>query len=193
MMRRDGHQKSPDVAGPPPLKGRKVVLRGKRLSDAAQDYAWRTDAELAGLDAVAPLTLPFGLYLLNYAQELNYLASGRHFAIEDAAGKHIGNCMYYAVDEGRGEAELGILIGDRDYWDQGYGQDAIVTLVDHVFSAMRLNRIYLHTLRTNLRAQQCFRKCGFVECGHTSKDGHDFVVLEILRRQWSNITAMAQG
>ena len=34
--------------------GSKVILRGKKLADAPDDYAWQTDPELAHLDA-APL------------------------------------------------------------------------------------------------------------------------------------------
>ncbi len=32
------------------IKGKKVILREKRLEDAANDYRWRTDPELARLD-----------------------------------------------------------------------------------------------------------------------------------------------
>lgn len=172
------------------LSGQKVVLREKNLSDAAQDYLWRADPELARLDAVIPLTMPFAQYFLNYAEELKYLESGRRFAIEDLDGKHIGNCMYYDVDEESGDAELGILIGDRDYWSKGYGQDSVTTLVNHIFSATRLNRIYLRTLVSNVRAQKCFRKCGFVEVGRLSRDGYVFMVFEMWRHQWQKATAV---
>ena len=36
-------------------RGAKVVLREKRPSDAADDYAWRSDAELARFDAARAL------------------------------------------------------------------------------------------------------------------------------------------
>lgn len=175
------------------LRGQKTMLREKNLSDAARDYLWRTDLELARLDAVAPLTMPFAQYFLNYAEELKYLDSARRFAIEDGEGKHIGNCMYYDVDEEAGDAELGILIGDRDYWSKGYGRDAVTTLVNYIFSATCLDRIYLRTLQTNVRAQRCFRRCGFVESGHLSRDGYDFMILEMGRSQWQKAAATTQG
>jgi len=92
--------------------------------------------------------------------------------------------MYYDIDEGKGEAELGIMIGDRDYWNRGYGTDAITALLHHVFTTTKLNRIYLNTLDWNLRAQSCFRKCGFVPCGQARRAGHAFVVMEIHRNSW---------
>src|SRR3990170_4387759 len=107
------------------LRGDRVVLREKRIEDAPDDYAWRKDPELACLDAALPLTMPYSEYLLIYSEELNYRSQRRcRLAVDNLDHKHIGNIMYYDVDEFRGEAELGILIGDRDYWDKGYGVDA---------------------------------------------------------------------
>ena len=80
----------------------------------------------------------------------------RHrFAVETLDGKHIGNCAYYGVNETKGEAELGIMIGDRDCWDKGYGADAVGTLLDYIFRRTNLKRIHLKTLDSNIRAQKC--------------------------------------
>lgn len=167
------------------LTGLKTRLRLKRLGDAVNDYAWRTDPELSRLDAAAPLSISFGEYLRGYAGEL-YLYEGKktRFAIETLDGKHIGNCAYFKVDKFNKEAELGIMIGDRSYWDKGYGTDAITTLLNHIFSTTDLDRIYLKTLNWNARAQKCFEKCGFTPRGQLAKDGHNFVVMEIRRHQF---------
>lgn len=167
------------------LKGNKVVLREKRLEDAPEDYAWKTDDELCRLDAAFPLQIPYARYLMDYAEELRYPDSiRRRFAIETLDGKHVGNCSYYDINEYRGEAELGIMVGDREYWDKGYGSDAVATLLNHIFRETKLNRIYLHTLEWNIRAQKCFEKCGFVPHGHSTRGWHNFIVMEIQRSQW---------
>jgi len=165
--------------------GNKIVLRDKRLADAQDDYTWQTDPELTQLDAVPPLAIPFPQYLLDYAKELGYSSPiRRRFAIETPDGKHIGNCIYYDINENKGEAELGIMIGNRDYWDKGYGADAVSTLGSYIFRETNLQRIYLKTLESNSRAQRCFKKCGFTPYGHLSKDGYNFVLMEIHRKQW---------
>lgn len=167
------------------ITGTKIKLRGKRLADALDDYTWRTDPELAQLDATPPLTATFPQYLSGLASELRYPSPTRHpFAIETLDGKHIGNCVYYNTDETKGEAELGIMIGNRDYWDKGYGTDAITTLVNYIFRQTSLNRIYLKTLDSNRRAQKCFQKCGFSSYGQLSKDRYSFTLMEIHRKQW---------
>lgn len=167
------------------ITGTKIKLRDKKLADALDDYAWRIDPELAELDATPLLTSAFDEYLADSACELHYPSPTRHsFAIETLDGKHIGNCVYYNISETRGEVEMGIIIGDRDYWDKGYGTDAVTTLLNHIFHQTKLNRIHLKTLTSNPRAYKCFKKCGFVPCGKLTKNGYDFTLMEIHRRQW---------
>ncbi len=181
------------------LIGEKVVLREKRIGDAAKDYAWRCDADLARLDAVLPLTMSYGEYVDYYAGELKSTdRRRRRFAIDSLDnGKHIGNCMYYDIDKGRRQAELGIMIGEREYWGKGYGTDAVTTVVCHIFKETNIDRIYLNTLEWNVRAQRCFRKCGFIACGRVTRRGNDFIVME-LHRSWlkpieGNTTLTPQG
>ena len=166
--------------------GSKVKLRDKRLSDARNDYQWQTNPELVQLDATPLLTISYPDYLLDYTTALQYQATIRHaFAIETLEGKHIGNCVYYNVNKTKGEAELGIMLGDGDYWDKGYGTDVVTTLVKHIFEQTNLKRIYLKTLDCNRRAQKCFQKCGFLPCGSMAKDGYYFVLMELHRKQWA--------
>jgi RimJ/RimL family protein N-acetyltransferase len=166
------------------IAGEKVILREKRVSDVENDYAWRCDPELARYDGILPLKMSYQEYALYYAWDMqNGGRMKRWFAIDSLDEKHIGNCMYYEIDEDRKQAKLGIMIGDRKYWDKGYGTDAVSTLVSHVFEQTKLDRIYLDTLEWNVRAQRCFRKCGFIACGRTIRQGNDFLVME-LRRSW---------
>ena len=125
------------------LRGVRVLLRGKRMEDAELDYIWRSDPEIARLDAAYPLTMKYERYLKLFEDQVRWPTPGsHHFAIEAAGGKFIGNCMYYDLDSLSKEAELGIVIGDRDYWSGGYGYDAVVTLLHHMFDDLRLKRVY---------------------------------------------------
>ena len=169
------------------IKGNRVILRDKDLEDARNDYRWETDPELAALDATAPVTMPFKKYQIEYAEEIRnpYYATCR-FAVDTIDGKHIGNCAYYHISERSSETELGIMIGDKEYWNQGYGVDVITVLLDHIFENTTLRRVYLKTLATNYRAQTCFRKSGFKPYVRLIRDGYDFLFMEIYRREWLN-------
>ncbi len=167
------------------INGIRIILREKNTADAWDDYAWDTDPELAQLDAAPVLTIPYSDYLLEYTSELqSHRPTSRRLSVDTLDGQHIGNCSYYNLDETKRETELGIMIGNRDYWNKGYGTDAITALVDHIFRQMNLNRIYLKTLESNTRAQKCFKKCGFTRYGQLDKDGFRFTLMEINRDQW---------
>jgi RimJ/RimL family protein N-acetyltransferase len=167
------------------LRGQKVLIRPKRISDASNDYLWRRDEELTRLDASQILRIPFSSFLLDYNDEIHHESSRRlRFAIDTLDGQHIGNCMIYNIDMRKRDAELGIMIGDRDYWDNGYGVDAVNTLVNYIFKTTVIDRIYLNTLEWNLRAQRCFRKCGFVPFKKQKRFSNTFVVMELLRSDW---------
>lgn len=162
-------------------RGELVVLREKRLGDAANDYRWRTDAELARFDAARPFAATYNDYLALYRDELSYPSPYRRsLAIEDARHKHIGNAMYYNIDTIRREAEIGITIGERDYWDRGFGTDAVKALARHIFEVTGFRRVYLKTLDWNTRAQRAFEKAGFRSCGRSRRGGNAFVVMEYL-------------
>ena len=167
------------------ITGEKIRLRKIRSADATNNYTWQTDPELVRLDASPVLTVTFPQYLSTYLSELRHPSANRHaFAIETRGGEHIGNCSYYDIDEIKGEAELGIMIGNRGYWDKGYGADTVNTLLSYIFRKTNLKRIYLKTLDSNRRAQRCFEKYGFTPYGHLNRDGYNFVLMEIYCKQW---------
>ena len=165
------------------IDGTKVVLRQKRIEDAFHDYQWRIDPELSKLDATFPLRIRYKEFVRFSLDEIEYPSRrSRRLAIDTKDGVHIGNCMYYDLDERRGQTELGIMIGDRDYWDGGYGTDAVVTLVGHIFKTISsINKVYLHTLEWNSRARKSFAKAGFVEVREVKRDGQNFVLMETVR------------
>jgi RimJ/RimL family protein N-acetyltransferase len=168
--------------------GKRIKIRHKRLSDASEDYAWQTDDELVKLDAATRLDMSYQQYLSEYTFELCYPSSSRHeFAIENLQGDHIGNCVYYNVNQAESKAEVGIMIGNRDYWNQGYGVEAIHSLLDHVFNKTTLESVYLTTLNWNIRAQKCFKKCGFVERGQLVRDDYTFLLMAIDRVEWTKL------
>lgn len=167
------------------IQGDLVVLRSKRMEDAEADYRWRIDPELAALDATRPITITLKEYSRYHRDDLQFPSPWSvRFAIETHDGYHIGNCMYYDIDTDSARAELGIMIGDRNYWSSGYGTDAVKTMLRYIFSKTHLNTIYLHTLSDNVRAQKAFSKSGFNPSGEIRKDGYNFQRMEITREEW---------
>src|SRR5512143_144516 len=50
---------------------------------------------------------------------------------EQAGWKMIGNCGFFNLNACNRCAEFGIMIGDKSYWNQGYGTEAVRLLLKH--------------------------------------------------------------
>ena len=53
--------------------------------------------------------------------------------------------------------------------------------IPHIFSKTDFSKIYLHTLKWNVRAQFSFQKSGFTKIREVSRDGKQFIYMEILK------------
>jgi RimJ/RimL family protein N-acetyltransferase len=170
------------------IRGRSVILRSKRIEDVEDDYRWRIDDELAELDATSPIRVSLQEFTRILQDELRHsMPWVRRYGIDTHDGLHIGNCMFYDIDTASGEGELGIMVGDRDYWGKGYGTDAMAHLVEECFKMPSMRRLYLHTLAWNARARKAFPKCGFREVREVRRSGRDFVLMEVTREEWDQL------
>jgi len=148
------------------IYGEKVRLRPIEREDLPRFVAWFSDPEVRRHLTV---WLPFSL-----AQEERWFESHLEqvesqkaavLAIETAEGDHIGSIGLHRIDWKSRHAELGILIGEKSYWGQGYGTDAIHTLLRLGFSEMNLHRVMLRVDADNARAIRCYEKAGFQKEG----------------------------
>ena len=171
------------------LKGDKVILRPFKREYLDKYFDYRNDVELqllAGSEAVLPMEYErlVAVYEDHLKADRNKIA---WFAIEVQGGRFIGQCLLHNFDYTAGTCELGITIGDRDYFGQGYGKDVVNLLVKYAFRLRNMRKVWLTTNGSNERAQRSFAKCGFVEEGrlraHIWLDGRydDLVYMAIHR------------
>lgn len=165
------------------ITGEKTIVRPKRIQDAINEYYWRQDEELSRLDASLPVTSTLQEYIHWYADDHGYSNNSCILAVDTLDGKHIGNFGCFNINDIDKEMEIGIVIGEKDYWNQGYGLDVVQTMLKELFDKTWVERIYLKTLNWNTRAQKCFRKCGFIQCAKMMRGEHTFVVMEIRRQK----------
>jgi RimJ/RimL family protein N-acetyltransferase len=166
-------------------RGSRVRLRLKHQDDALDDYNWRCDPELARFDAREPLQESFTDFLARFEYDLQFEDPGQQMlAIEDERGLHIGNIMYYGASSSRDMAEFGISIGHKDYQGHGYGLEATILFLRHVWDTTPFRTLVLHTLEWNERAIRCFRKAGFEEVTRVERHGDRLVQMEARREWW---------
>jgi RimJ/RimL family protein N-acetyltransferase len=144
------------------IAGKKVRLRSIERDDLPRYVEWFGDPEVRHHLLV---WLPFSL-----TQEERWFESlqGRLerqeevlLAIDTIDGVHIGNVGLHAIDWKNRNAELGIVIGEKPYWGQGYGTDAVRTMLDLAFREMNLHRVFLRVDADNARGIRCYEKVGF--------------------------------
>jgi RimJ/RimL family protein N-acetyltransferase len=168
-----------------------VRLRALEPTDLENAYTWVNDREVTQYLMVR--------YPWSRAREEKYLREASaedngfgdvRLAIETKEGVHIGMCgLHRARPEDRG-AELGIMIGDKSFWSNGYGTDCVRTLLRFAFEQMNMHKVALGVFEFNERAMACYRKCGFVDEGRFRQeyfqDGRywDVVRMSILRGEW---------
>lgn len=174
----------------PMLEGDRTLLRPLRSADAARQHLFDQDMELSVLDCRPPVPAR-----LERAEEF---VEQRHEDQRDVARlaievdqQYIGHCSLSGLRQPHGDLELGILIGDREYWSRGYGREVVRVLLSYGFQALGARRIALTTHEDNPRAIRCYAACGFVEEGRprqafwTGRRYADLVEMSILRDEWS--------
>ena len=115
------------------------------------------------------------------------------FGIE-ANGQFIGMCALFNVDQTARTCELGISIGDKTVWGQGYGRSVITLLLEYAFTYHNMHKVTLRVNGRNERAIRAYRACGFVEEGRqrqqvwSSGSYDDVVHMGILRAEWTAVT-----
>ena len=76
----------------------------------------------------------------------------------------IGFITYNESNDCNNVYSIGITIGSK-YWGKKYGQDSIKTLLKYLFEELNAIKVELEVIKYNLRAINCYKKCGFVEDG----------------------------
>ena len=171
------------------LRGANVLLRPMRPSDIPRQREFFQDAELAELDS-SSLEAYAKIDVEEFFQRPS--ASGGEtalFAI-DVRGEYVGYASLMNLKNSNKVFELGIVIGDRRYWERGYGKEVVKLLLQHGFSELDGREIELTTQQKNERALACFSACGFREQrrvhGATLFDGQyvDMIEMSIARKKW---------
>jgi RimJ/RimL family protein N-acetyltransferase len=182
--------------------GGEEMIEGKktRLVAISSEYLplykrWINDPEVA--DFLGTVGFPFSM-----AEERQWVErtlasgdSGAHFTILTKSGKPIGNMALMEISYIHRNAQLGIMIGEKSYWNKGFGTDAIATLLDFAFRTLGLHKVELRLNANNKRALTCYKKCGFKLEGkkreQTFHKGEycDELIMSVLRSDWERTKA----
>jgi len=178
------------------LQGPRVRLRSISRDDLPRLCEFNNDlaVELAG---GGDPPYPQSLARLQAEFDQEAAKGGRDstkFAIE-VDGKCIGACGLFNMNATARTCELGIGIGDKEYWGRGYGRECIGLLLTYAFKYLNYRKVWLRVNAANERGIRAYRACGYLEEGrqraHVWCDGiyDDLVLMGILRDEWRETAA----
>lgn len=111
--------------------------------------------------------------------------------VESEKNAPIGICWLKNVNTLERNAEIVILIGNKNYLGKGYGEESINLLLDYSFNIINLNNIMLSVYAFNKRAIKCYEKCGFKIFGvrrksfTIGKKSYDEVYMDIMADEFT--------
>ncbi len=163
--------------------GTKCYLSPIDVADAPKYTAWFNDLEVSrNLTSCS-----WALNESTEAEKLPEIAKEHNYAIVETEGNTlIGNVGLHDVEHLHRHCELGIFIGNKDYWGKGYGEEAIRLMAGYAFDYLNMRNIMLRVFDFNTRAIACYRKVGFQEIGRRRKalelegEIHDVVLMDLL-------------
>ncbi len=179
------------------IYGERIRFRAPERSDIPLWTAWLNDPEvLQGLAFRPPVSSATFEKQFDDILESGEKAETYTFMIEvrqendPANWKPVGTAGLLRIDWLSRSAELSIYIGEKAFWNQGFGTEATSLLLHFTFNTLNLNRIYLRVWETNANAIHIYEKVGFVHEGRMRqavfKEGRyiDVLYMGILRSEY---------
>lgn len=144
------------------LVGKKCFISPMCSQDAAIYTQWLNDLEVTQ-------NLVLSASCVTEDDERNVIeeiSKNHDYSIIDLESeKLIGSIGLDRFDSINNTAELGIFIGDKNFWGKGYGTEAICLILDFGFRRLNLHSVFLHVYSFNPRAVKCYQKAGFKMAG----------------------------
>ncbi len=137
-----------------------VHLKEMSLNYLSNDYVnWLNDEEtnkyLLQQDSITYSDLKE--YILKKMEKKNCLF---YAIICNKTNNHIGNIKLEPIDFKKGLATIGIIIGNKDYWNKGYGTNTIELIIKNL-KKLKISTLNLSVSKENIPAIKLYTKLGF--------------------------------
>ncbi len=146
------------------LSGERIVLKMLTMNEVNDKYvSWINDSEVTKYMFARETTLPeLEAYVINKINDHRCLFLGMF----TKSNIHIGNIKIDPIDYKLKTGILGMMIGEKQYWNKGYGNEAIKLLLDHLFTDRKWNKIELGVHEEHAHAIRLYVKNGFKKVGN---------------------------
>ena len=177
------------------IANKRIYLKNLEVRDITPEYiSWLNDP------AVCKFISTYG-FRQTYQKVRSYVESFKEKGDRlllgiflKANNRHIGNLTFSHIDRKDNFAAIGICIGIKELWGNGYGEEALDCAKKIAFQRLKLNRLEAGALIANTGSVRLFKKCGFKVEGRLRekeiKDGiyHDALIMALLKKDYLRIS-----
>lgn len=172
----------------------RLILKPHTLANVSKMHQWENDAELVYYsDCPPPDREPETVAQIE--QYVERIIAGKpgiiYYAIHQKEPEQfIGYGMIAYIDSYNGSCRMGIVLGERDVWGQGFGKEALTAVINYCFHDLGLHRIGVEIYAMNGRSIRLFESLGFQREGVVReavlKDGVyvDEYIYGLLKKEW---------
>ncbi len=175
------------------LFGNHVRLRAIEREDVPTFVRWFNDPEVReGLLMYTPMSRAEEerWFESRLGRDDDYLFAAEAMIEEEARWLHVGNVGLHRIDWKNRSCIFGIALGEKTYWNRGFGTEAARTILRFAFEQLNLHRIELEVFAFNARAIRSYEKVGFRREGtrrqafYQNGQYHDAHIMSILREEF---------
>lgn len=179
----------------PTLHGERIRLRAAEKEDVTLFLGWINDDEVTeNLELIYPIS---SAEEEQWYDDMFAKPAAEHvmvIEIEPTSQEEnfipIGTCQFFKFDWRNRSAEIWIMIGEKSYWDQGFGTETMHLLLKHGFNTLNLHRIGLQVFAHNRRGIHVYEKVGFKFEGKLRQAHYlhgkyiDVHLMSVLKNEW---------
>lgn len=156
------------------LESDTFYLRNISLDDCNENYlSWMNDYEVNKY-LESRFTNHSIDSLKDFVNSMNNSESNVLFAIIDkSSDKHIGNIKLGNIHPIHKYADIGLIIGDKNYWGKGIATKSINLVSEYAFNNLNLRKVLAGVYEENIGSIRAFEKCGFKKA-YIKKDTYFF-------------------
>ena len=164
-----------------------ATLRPIEMSDLDNMMSWVNDTTVVGKFAKLKKEITREEELV-FLENIIASESDKLFAIQTENGTYLGNIGIHEIKNGEGR--LALIIGNKDYWGQGYAQNAMYEIQRVAFDELNMFQLWLVVLEGNKKGQHIYKKAGFQQDAvlkdHYFVNGkhHDMIKMSISEQEY---------
>jgi RimJ/RimL family protein N-acetyltransferase len=176
----------------------RLILKSHTEKNLTKLHEWFNDPELTYYDDDDPVSEdPIPVERIEAILERMMTRTLEDGIIHYAIHKKDDDCligygMIANINTYNQRCDLGISMGEKQFWGNGYGRETIEAIIAYCFTTLNLNRIGAAIYEFNLRSKHLFEGLGFQQEGvlrqNVLKDGvfKDECLYSLLRESWES-------